>query len=172
MRFPRLVCLLALTACSAGVTKSDQVTVRAERRQPTVISTTKTQPTAPWDWFDAVNVAYTAWLEGVEAATVVDVVDVPAAAAPAVVASTGSNCGGTEYPPCEVAWRESRNTYDAYNPTGCGGNGCYGRWQFSGAWAGQLGLPADLSTATPEQQDAAARELWAGGAGCSHWAEC
>lgn len=80
-------------------------------------------------------------------------------------------CDG-EYPPCYVAQRESGNTYDAYNPTGCGGNGCYGRWQFSGAWAGKLGLPDDLSQATPEQQDAAARSLWANGSGCSNWGAC
>lgn len=90
---------------------------------------------------------------------------------PVVAATTSIDCGG-EYPPCYVAQRESGNTYNAFNPTGCGGNACYGRWQFSGAWAGKLGLPQDLSQATPDQQDAAARELWAGGAGCSNWAAC
>lgn len=80
-------------------------------------------------------------------------------------------CGG-DLPPCEVKQRESGGNYSAVNPTGCGGRGCFGAWQFSGEWAGRLGLPLDLSTATPEQQDAAARELWADGRGCSNWSAC
>lgn len=88
-------------------------------------------------------------------------------------------CGGA-YPPCWVKRRESGGNYGAYNPTGCAWtdksgyrhHGCYGAWQFGTMWAGRLGLPDDLSTATPEQQDEAARQLWAGGAGCSNWAAC
>ncbi len=90
----------------------------------------------------------------------------------AVSATSGANCGGSDYPPCYVAQRESGNTYGAYNPNGCGGSGCYGRWQFGGFWACKLGLPCDLSSATPEQQDNAARLLWNHGAGCSNWAAC
>ena len=92
----------------------------------------------------------------------------PAAPVPNVI---GDACGG-DLPPCSVKARESGGDYNAYNPTGCGGRGCYGAWQFSGEWAGKLGLPLDLSTATPEQQDAAARALWANGAGCSNWDAC
>lgn len=77
-------------------------------------------------------------------------------------------CGG-DLPSCSIVARESGGDYNAVNPTGCGGNGCYGKYQFSGAWAGRLGLPLDLRTATPAQQDAAARELWRNGAGCSNW---
>ncbi len=80
-------------------------------------------------------------------------------------------CGG-DLPPCWVKWAESRGDYGAVNPGGCGGRGCFGAWQFSGEWAGKLGLPFDLSTATPEQQDEAARILWAGGRGCSNWDAC
>ena len=80
-------------------------------------------------------------------------------------------CGG-DLPPCSVAHDESGGSYTAFNATGCDGRGCYGKWQFSGEWACKLGLPCDLSHATPEQQDAAARTLWAGGAGCSNWAAC
>jgi len=89
-----------------------------------------------------------------------------------VSASSSGPCGGSDYPPCYVAQRESGNRYDAYNPTGCGGSGCYGRWQFGGFWAGRLGLPADIRNATPAEQDAAARALWNGGRGCSNWAAC
>lgn len=80
-------------------------------------------------------------------------------------------CGG-DLPPCSVKQAESHGDYSAFNPTGCSGFGCYGAWQLSGAWAGRLGLPLDLSQATPEQQDNAARLLWAGGAGCANWAAC
>lgn len=80
-------------------------------------------------------------------------------------------CGG-DLPPCYVKQRESGGNYNAYNATGCGGKGCFGAWQFSGEWAGKLGLPLDLRLATPEQQDNAARILWAGGRGCSNWAAC
>ena len=80
-------------------------------------------------------------------------------------------CGG-QYPPCWRVQTESRGQYGAYNPSGCGGNGCYGKWQFSGAWAGKLGLPSDIAHATPQQQDNAARLLWAGGQGCSNWEAC
>lgn len=88
-------------------------------------------------------------------------------------ATTGLEpCGGGDYPPCSVVQRESRGSYTAINPTGCGGYGCFGKWQFSGEWAGKLGLPVDIAAATPAQQDEAARELWSGGAGCSNWAAC
>jgi len=93
--------------------------------------------------------------------------DNPTSVAPA----TSSGCGG-DLPPCYVKQRESGGNYGAYNPTGCGGAGCYGAWQFSGEWAGKLGLPSDLSQATPAQQDEAARQLWNGGAGCSNWGAC
>lgn len=80
-------------------------------------------------------------------------------------------CGG-DYPPCYRVGTESRGDYSAYNPGGCAGHGCYGKWQFSGAWAGKLGLPTNIATATPAQQDAAAKQLWNHGAGCGNWAAC
>lgn len=81
-------------------------------------------------------------------------------------------CGGTDYPPCYRVQSESRGDYNAYNPTGCGGRGCYGKWQFSGEWACKLGLPCDLRFATPAEQDNAARLLWNHGTGCSNWSAC
>lgn len=95
----------------------------------------------------------------------------PGRGLPAVSVSTNSQCGG-DLPPCYVMHRESGGSYTAYNPRGCGGHACYGKWQFSGAWAGKLGLPVDIGSATPVEQDAAARALWAGGAGCSNWDAC
>jgi len=83
-------------------------------------------------------------------------------------------CGG-DLPPCWVAQQESGGSYSAFNANGCtlnGRSGCYGKWQFGWFWGGKLGLPLDLSTATPEQQDNAARILWNGGRGCSNWSAC
>ena len=83
----------------------------------------------------------------------------------------GVPCDG-ELTPCWRTRIESGGTWNAYNPTGCGGNGCFGPYQFSGAWAGKLGLPLDLRTTTHQQWISADRELWAGGAGCSNWDAC
>lgn len=89
--------------------------------------------------------------------------------------STGSingyPCGG-DLPPCYVLDRESGGDPTAYNADGCNGNGCYGLWQFSGEWAGKLGLPTDIASATVDQQNNAARTLWNGGRGCRNWAAC
>lgn len=100
---------------------------------------------------------------------------------PGIVADSGSlaPCGG-DLPPCWVKARESHGNYGAVNSSGCRWTdksgtvhvGCFGAWQFGTMWAGRLGLPDDLSTATPAQQDAAARELWAGGRGCGNWGAC
>lgn len=89
--------------------------------------------------------------------------------------STGSingyPCGG-DLPPCYVLDHESGGDPTAYNPGGCNNHGCYGLWQFSGEWAGKLGLPSDIASATVDQQNNAARILWDGGRGCSNWGAC
>lgn len=76
-----------------------------------------------------------------------------------------SRCGG-DLPPCWVMRRESGPSGDpnAYNPTGCSGRGCYGKWQCD---------PRTCDgTGTEEQQDAEARRVWNNGKGCSHWNAC
>lgn len=85
------------------------------------------------------------------------------------------SCGG-DLPSCSIVQGESGGDYNAYNPTGCYAvmngvtyRGCVGKYQFGEFWAGKLGLPADIRSATPEQQDNAARILWNHGAGCSNW---
>jgi hypothetical protein len=101
------------------------------------------------------------------------------AAAPTTDYSSMEPCGG-DLPPCWVKYKESKGNYGAVNPTGCvwtdkdgvRHRGCWGAWQFGTMWAGKLGLPDDLSTATPEEQDNAARALWNGGRGCSNWGAC
>lgn len=86
-------------------------------------------------------------------------------------AGEGVPCDG-DLPPCWRVQIESHGTWNAYNPTGCSGTGCYGPYQFGGFWAGKLGLPSDLTTATHEQWVTAARILWDNGAGCSNWDAC
>lgn len=88
-------------------------------------------------------------------------------------------CGG-DLPPCKVKQRESGGNYQAQNPRGCSGRGCWGAWQFDPrTWDGVarrmgrsdlVGVRPDL--ASPADQDAVARAAWANGAGCAHWAAC
>lgn len=85
--------------------------------------------------------------------------------------SASTRCGG-DLPPCWVMRRESGGDPRAVNPTGCGGRGCYGKWQFDPrTWANFSGYSrADLA---PESvQDTKARQLWNHGAGCAHWSAC
>lgn len=92
---------------------------------------------------------------------------------------TGS-CGEI-LPPCWVMNEESGGSYTAVSPSSfCGGRGCYGKWQFDPTtsdyvatalgWPELVGVTADRWP--PGHQDAGARWLWAGGAGCSHWNAC
>lgn len=83
----------------------------------------------------------------------------------------GYPCGG-DLPPCWVLARESGGDPTAVNPTGCGGHTCGGLWQFDPrTWAG-FGGYRHAQDAPAEVQNQAARQLWAGGSGCSHWAAC
>jgi hypothetical protein len=76
-------------------------------------------------------------------------------------------CGGS-LPPCYVMMRESRGDIRAENPT----SSASGKWQFiDSTWAG-FGGYARASHAPESVQDEKARQLWAGGAGCSHWSAC
>jgi hypothetical protein len=75
----------------------------------------------------------------------------------------GHPCGG-DLPPCSVMLLESGGDPNAYNPTGCGGRGCRGKWQCD---------PRTCSgTGTEAEQDDEARALWDDGAGCAHWDAC
>lgn len=89
-----------------------------------------------------------------------------AKAAKAAAAATG-RCGG-DLPPCYVMRRESGGNIRAKNPR----SSASGKWQFiDSTWAG-FGGYAHASDAPESVQDALARRLWAGGAGCSHWSAC
>ena len=101
--------------------------------------------------------------------------------APAPAASSGS-CGG-DLPPCYVLNRESGGDARIWNggcyaPVGhlgsspCGSSSASGLWQFvRGTWGGYGGY-VNAADAPPSVQNAKARELWAGGAGCGHWGAC
>lgn len=83
--------------------------------------------------------------------------------------SVGSNgrCGG-DLPPCWVMMRESGGNIRARNPS----SSASGKWQFiASTWAG-FGGYSEAYLAPESVQDAKARILWAGGAGCAHWSAC
>ncbi len=90
------------------------------------------------------------------------------APAPAPVAEQGTGRCGGDLPPCYVMMRESGGNIRAQNPS----SSASGKWQFiSSTWAGYGGY-AEAYLAPESVQDAKARELWAGGAGCGHWNAC
>jgi hypothetical protein len=77
----------------------------------------------------------------------------------------GSGCVLPDY----ICERESGHDYGAVNPTGCGGRGCFGMYQFDPRTYASAGCEGTAQTATPAQQDACASKVYAGGAGASHW---
>jgi hypothetical protein len=92
----------------------------------------------------------------------------PPAPAPAPAAEQGSGRCGGDLPPCYIMMRESGGNIRAQNPSSTAS----GKWQFlNSTWAGYGGY-AEAWMAPESVQDAKARELWAGGAGCSHWSAC
>lgn len=97
----------------------------------------------------------------------------------------GYPCGG-DLPPCSVLRRESGGQPGAVNRSGCSGRGCYGLWQFDpvtfipgctvSKWrAGTCGAYRGFQFANEapvDVQNDRAREVYAGGRGCSHWGVC
>ncbi len=78
----------------------------------------------------------------------------------------GHPCGGA-LPSCYILQRESHGT-NAENPS----SSASGYWQFiDSTWNGYGGYD-HASDAPASVQDAKAAEVWAGGAGASHWACC
>lgn len=86
-------------------------------------------------------------------------------------------CGG-DLPPCWVMNKESKGDIRIWNG-GCYNGPCGGRsstasgkWQFiRRTWAG-FGGYANAADAPERVQDDKARQVWAGGGGCSHWSAC
>ena len=95
-------------------------------------------------------------------------------------------CGGS-LPPCYVMRRESggdiriwngprRGCYAPVGWTGrrspCGGSTASGKWQLiRGTWGRHRGY-LNAADAPEWVQDERARQVWAGGRGCSHWSAC
>lgn len=84
------------------------------------------------------------------------------------------SCGG-DLPPCYVMLRESKGYINIWNggcTWQCGISSASGKWQFvRGTWNGYGGY-RNAADAPESVQDAKARQLWAGGRGCGHWAAC
>ena len=93
----------------------------------------------------------------------------PVPAAP--TASIGSGACGGDLPPCYVMAAESGGDPDAVNETGCGGRGCYGKWQFDPLTSRSLGYDRPMNEYPEHVQDEAARELMARN-GCGQWSTC
>jgi muramidase (phage lysozyme) len=64
--------------------------------------------------------------------------------------------------------RESGGNITAQNPTSTAS----GKWQFLDSTWGGYGGYAKARYAPESVQDDRARQLWAGGRGCSHWSAC
>lgn len=80
-------------------------------------------------------------------------------------------CGGN-LPSCSIMNNESGGNPNAVNASGCGGRGCYGKWQFDPKTSQGLGYDKPMNQYPESVQDEAAAKLWAGGSGCSHWGAC
>lgn len=109
----------------------------------------------------------------------------PPATVPAVAVEGGGLACGGSLPPCWVMRRESNSAaypgggdpriwnggcYDG--PCGRGASWASGKWQFMpGTWGGYGGY-ANAADAPVGLQDARAQQVWASGAGCSHWGAC
>lgn len=144
-----------------------------------VIETTGTEPTvateAPTTTVDPATLA--AFYEAVAASQTTTTTSPPqpspttppttATPAPAPVRYGSGACGG-DLPPCYVMMRESGGNITAQNPTSTAS----GKWQFLDSTWGGYGGYAKARYAPEWVQDERARQLWAGGAGCSHWNAC
>jgi hypothetical protein len=87
--------------------------------------------------------------------------------APSRGTSTPTGCDG-HVVPAYIVQRESGCDYGAVNPTGCGGNGCVGLYQFDTRHF-TSGACSDLDWHSPADQDECARRLSNGGTNLAPW---
>lgn len=174
------VVLLALQlGCTeaAGDARPAEATTTTEVPVETIEATTTTvDAEALAAFFDAIA-ATTTTAAPTTVATLPPTTAAPVTAPPPpppTVAPSG-RCGAL---PDFICARESGFDPNAVNPTGCGGEGCYGKYQFAAstwnATVTAMGRPDLVGVYLPDEatQDAVAAYLWAGGAGCGHWGAC
>ncbi len=176
---------VALTSCSNGTqAEAERVTASAEATTTTTdpgpskadlqkvwIAVQTNRDTERWNntikwvnttnWVDATN----ARLAAEEAARQKELAAEKAASNPPSMNTPGNGRCGGNLPPCCLMNRESGGNITAQNPT----SSASGKWQvISSTWNGYMGYPSAASA--PEWvQDQFAAQLWAGGAGSSHW---
>lgn len=80
----------------------------------------------------------------------------------------GAGQGQNDAIPSEIVRRESNGNYGACNES----SGACGKYQFLDSTWNNYGGYQSACDAPPAVQDQKARETWAGGAGCQHWASC
>lgn len=98
----------------------------------------------------------------------------PAGSRPAEQSAPQGDCENIPgWFPAHIAYRESHCSYDAYNPGGCGGNGCIGAYQFDSrhffGWANGQSACGDLDPWTIEGQNECAWRLSREGTNFSPW---
>ena len=158
----------------AHAAKSDPVKPMTLDEEKSLILRKRTEAKAVWNWTAAENKykasIFAAILEQDRINDAIQEREEASRSRPrstrAPEASSG-RCGGN-LPPCYVMERESGGDLRAENPVSTAS----GKWQFiDGTWNGYGGY-SHASQAPEDVQDAKAAELWAGGAGCSHWSAC
>lgn len=80
----------------------------------------------------------------------------------------GDGHGVNDAIPSSIVSRESNGNYGACNES----SGACGKYQFTGQTWNGFGGYASACDAPPGVQDEKANEVWADGAGCSHWSAC
>lgn len=167
------ITVLALAACSPYDTPADA----SESQPPTAFATTTTNASPPscdracWERIIARQHAERIWWAEVvrqqhaRAAWARLLAHLEAQRRASVYRS--GQCGGS-LPPCYVMRRESGGNIRAQNPRSTAS----GKWQFlDSTWRRHRGY-AKARHAPEWVQDERARQLWAGGRGCSHWSAC
>lgn len=171
--------VLVLAACAdvASAERSDTPTTSpsttAAEPETTTTTTTTVDPAAVAAWFEAVAANQRAEAARLQAEAARRRQEAPLATSQRQTTPSRRSDGliPARLPcaiPAYICQRESGMTINAKNPASTAS----GKYQFlDSTWAGFQGYRRAMD-APEEVQDAKARALWAGGAGCSHWSAC
>ena len=166
------------TPAAPTTTAPTTTTVQPESEPEPEPTTTTTavlvpgSPEDPWGPVRCERLAHPAHHQPCPAAAPVTTAPAVTRAPAAAPAETGTGACGGSLPPCWVLQAESRGNIRAVNAAGCGGRGCFGKWQFDPRTSQGLGYALTMDQYPESVQDEAARTLWAGGAGCRAWGAC